>query len=239
MNKLVLSGKTILISGGNRGIGLALSKKMCMLGAQIISLGRSKFDYDGVTPEFSKSFTHYEVDISNHNSLDTILREITNRNSIDILVNNAGISDFTEFIKSDMELAAKMINVNFVSTVYLTHKILPQMIEKKSGTILNISSVAAVENFANCSVYNATKAAVLSFGKSLRKEVRTQGVNVLNILPGATLTNIWDDDFAREYAANMMMPEDIADAIIEALILTQNNRLMIEELILTPKHGSL
>jgi short-subunit dehydrogenase len=241
MKQLKLNEITALISGGNKGIGLAISERLIKHGVKVISLGRSKFEKKiNNISNFDELYFHYQCDISNFDELKKVLSEIMERHGhINLLVNNAGISDFTTFATSDISLGIKMIDVNLSAAIALTHSILPAMLADHAGVIINMSSVAAIENFADCSVYNASKAGLLSFSRTLRKEVRKSGVKVIDVLPGATLTDIWDEDFRTTFKDKMMHPEDIAEAVFECIRMSLNPRLMIEEIILTPQAGSL
>ena len=241
MKQLKFNEITALISGGNKGIGLALSQKLVESGTKVISLGRSEYKHDSTnTTNFENNYFHYRCDISNTNELTKVLLEIKEMHgNINLLVNNAGTSDFSTFATSDISLGIKMIETNLSAAIALTHSVLPAMLSGQAGVIVNMSSIAAIENFADCSVYNASKAGLLSFSRSLRKEVRKSGVKIIDVLPGATLTDIWDEDFKNTFKDKMMHPEDIAEAVFECIRMSLNPRLMIEEIILTPQGGSL
>ncbi|MBX3043586.1 MAG: SDR family oxidoreductase [Candidatus Kapabacteria bacterium] len=233
MNKKSFNEINAVISGGNKGIGLAVAKSLLNAGARVFSLGRSEF------AAFHQNFTHISCDITNFSRTKAVIDEIKSRYELNMLVNNAGLADFCNFASSNSESNYNMVNLNLSSAISLTHNLLGDMLKNQFGIIVNISSIAAIENFADCSVYNATKAGLLSFSRSLRKEVRGKGIKILDFLPGATLTDIWDKDFAASYGSKMMLPEEIAEIIFENIKLSLNPRLMIEEVIITPQAGSL
>jgi short-subunit dehydrogenase len=111
------------------------------------------------------------------------------------------------------------------------------MMERKSGTIVNINSVAAVNSFKNCSAYGASKAGALALSRSMREDVREFGVKIIDMLVGATETEIWGDEMRAEAGHRMMQPEDIAQTIVNAL--KMSDRAMIEEILLKPQLGNL
>lgn len=241
MKNTNLIGFNALITGGNKGIGKAISLKLVEAGANVISLGRTDIDNNShLYKEYSDNFFHYKCDISNIDVLNSTMSLISeNHKKINILINNAGILDFSEFSKSDISIASKILQVNLTSAITLTHHLLPSMLNSKSGMIINISSIGAIENFAGCSVYNASKAGLLSFSRSLRNEVRTSGLKIIDIIPGATLTDIWDSNSRELFKDNMMLPSDLAEIIYSCIILSLNDRVMIEEVVVTPQNGSL
>ena len=240
MKELALKDMNVLITGGNKGIGLALSKKLIQHGANIYSLSRSAYQHSSdESDNFKHHFHQFKCDITSILQLQSALSEIKAISNIDILINNAGITDFNPFSESDLSLAEKIIQTNLIAAINLTHFILPDMIENQKGMIINITSISVKENFANCSVYNASKSGLISFSRSLRKEVRTQRIKIIDIIPGATLTDLWDDESKIQHQNQMMHPDDVSEAIYECIRLSMNERIMIEEIIITPQNGNL
>jgi short-subunit dehydrogenase len=113
------------------------------------------------------------------------------------------------------------------------------MIKRKSGIIVNISSSSVIENFADCSIYNASKSALIAMSRSLRKEVRQHGIKIIDIIPGATCTDIWDEQSKNEYKDRMLLPEDVADIIFQTVISSYGDRLMVEEIVIRPQNGNI
>jgi short-subunit dehydrogenase len=113
------------------------------------------------------------------------------------------------------------------------------MSEKKHGFIININSVASKKLFSGTSIYSASKAALDCISNTLRDEVRESNVQVSNVYPGATETEIWDDEFREARADEMMKPEDVANAILKLVELKYQHSIVPEELVLRPKGGDL
>jgi short-subunit dehydrogenase len=123
---------------------------------------------------------------------------------------------------------------------FLTMKaVINGMIERKSGIIININSVAAKKTFTNSTAYSASKAGLLAMTSSLREEVRQYGIKIIDILPGATDTDIWSDKAREKYSHRMMQAGDVADSIMSILKLALNERIMPEEITLRPTLGDL
>lgn len=120
-----------------------------------------------------------------------------------------------------------------------TQAVLPKMVEQNFGIIVNILSVVVTKTFVNSSVYSASKAAVLAMSKSLREELRSKNIKIMNVYPGATLTNIWSPTVADKFGSRMMKPEDIAIAIVYNIDVMLASGAMVEELIVRPQLGDL
>ena len=157
----------------------------------------------------------------------------------DILINNAGVGIFKPFLETDHDDFTKLIDVNLRGPFLLDKVILPDMIERKSGVILNILSVAVNSTFLNSSVYSASKAALQTMSRILREEVRQYGIKIIDLLPGATISGMWSDEDIANNGLRMMKPIDIAIAIKNTLELSYLGNLMIEEIIIKPQLGDL
>ncbi len=111
----------------------------------------------------------------------------------DALVNSAGITAFKYAAETSIEEFEGIIKTNLLGSVYAIHSVLPVDDYRKSGTILNISSVAAIKVLKGSSIYSASKAGLLQYSRVLREEVREHNIKVIDVLPGATETPIWDE----------------------------------------------
>ncbi len=237
MKNNLLEDKNIIITGGNKGIGLEIATKLIENGANVISLNRSN-SKNKISE--NKHYHQIKCNINNFERLKNVIEQIkTNYQNIDILINNAGIIDFKPFVESDLNTIHNILNTNFISAINLTYLILPNMIKHKNGLILNISSVAALYNYANCAIYNASKSGLLSFSRSLRNETRKTGIKIIDILAGPTNTDIWDFEMREKFHSQMINPSAIAEISVESIINSFKNNLIIEEIIITPQNGGL
>lgn len=225
----------VLITGGNKGIGLEISKLFVENEIFVTSLSRTKN-----LSINSDKYRQIECDLSNQQNILNFVNESNARNiSFDIIINNAGIIEFGQFHKMELQPKLNMINTNLIAPITLLTGFLPKMIENRFGIIVNISSIGAISNFANCAVYNSSKAAILSLSKSLRNEVRKDGIKIIDIIPGATFTDIWYEDFKNKNKDRMINPYYIAKLIYDSIKMSIDGNLMTEEIIITPQGGSL
>ncbi|MES2765095.1 MAG: SDR family oxidoreductase [Bacteroidota bacterium] len=235
----LFKNKTVWITGASRGIGAALAHEFDKNGAIVILSSRSEESL--LKLQSQNSFKNSDIipcDVVNEGEVLKAHAEIISRfENVDILINNAGTATFKPIWETTTEEFDAQIAVNLRGTFLCSKAVLPRMIERKSGAIVNINSVAAVNSFKNCSAYGASKAGALALSRSMREEVREFGIKIIDMLVGATETDIWGDDMRAEAGHRMMQPEDIAQTIVNALKMSE--RAMIEEILLKPQLGNL
>lgn len=238
--------KNIWITGASRGIGLSIAQALQFTGNNIILCARTplkeaiaKGYIDGTMFDNPKLY-YLEMDMSDTNSIDSVYnRIVSNLGKVDILINNAAVANFAPFSKLELEDFDKMININLRGSFYTTRLVINSMIESQSGMVLNIQSVAAKKVFKHSSIYSASKSGFAAMSAVLREEVRSKGVKVVDVFPGATLTDIWGTEQQEKYKNEMMHSIDVADVVFDVISKYENNRLMIEEIVLKPQHGDL
>ncbi|MER3330323.1 MAG: SDR family oxidoreductase, partial [Candidatus Kapaibacterium sp.] len=158
--------------------------------------------------------------------------------SIDILINNAGNTIVKDFKEMSIEDFDAVNDINYRSVFATTRLFLDDLVTNKGG-IVNILSIAVTDIFTGNSLYSASKSAVSNMMKVLREELREDEVDVVNVYPGATSTDLWPQDLRNEHKHKMMMPEDIAIAILPALRAMTEKRTTIEEIVIRPKQGNI
>ena len=181
--------KTILITGASSGIGEAFACTLNKLGANLILTARS---HDKLVSMSEKMFnaTVISGDLSDKNFPKELYDELKEKGiKVDILINNAGFGFSGFFLDSTRDNYRQMLNVNVYSLVELSHLFLKDMVARKSGGIINISSLASFQPIPYFSVYAASKAFVTSFTKSMYEEYRGKGIKILGVCPGYTRTN--------------------------------------------------
>lgn len=223
-----LKDKIVFTTGASSGMGKAAAEQFAAAGARIIITARRKERLAKLAQTLQE---HYQVDVlplsldvQNHKQVDTIIKELPKSwQSIDILLNNAGVALTRDKLQEgDPENWDTMIKTNLCGLLYVTRAILPGMIARDHGHIINVSSIAAYEYYPTGNVYCATKHAVKAISKSLRLDLMGTSLRVTDIAPGATETEFsevrWQQDKARakeQYAGFIpLSAEDIADAII-------------------------
>lgn len=176
-----MNKKIAVVSGGSSGIGREIAFQLNRKGYAVFELSRTGSDFENVR--------HIDCDVSCMSSVETaVSRIIDEENQIDLLINNAGmgISGAVEF--TEKEDAKHIFDVNFFGTFYLLKAVVPHMRERRTGRILNISSVAADIAIPFQGFYSASKSAVSSLTSALRNEVMPFGIDVAAILPGDVTT---------------------------------------------------
>lgn len=234
-----MKSKTILITGASKGIGKEIAKELLESDSKLILCGSNEKSFENFDLS-SENIKFYSFDLKNEEETIAALNKIEqDGNSPDIIINNAGIGIFRNFTDFKIEEINSMMNVNFKAPILITQKFLPKMLENKFGVVANIVSVAAVNNFLRSSIYGASKSALLEAMKTLRLEVRKNGVKVINVLPGATETSIWSPKVRAEFGNLMLSPNDLAKTIVRAINDSIENNLIIEEITIRPQNGDL
>ncbi|TDE04857.1 3-ketoacyl-ACP reductase [Flavobacterium sandaracinum] len=226
-----LKNKNALITGAGKGIGKAVAIALAKEGVNVILVARTQSDLDQVAQEVNalgvKSLTLI-ADVANIDSVNTAVEKaLSEFKTIDILINNAGIAAFGKFLELEPEAWERIIQVNLMGTYYATRAVLPNMIERQTGDIINISSTAGLSGNALTSAYSASKFAVLGLTESLMQEVRKYNIRVTALTPSTVAT-----DMAKELKLTdgnpdkVMQAEDMAELIIAQLKL--NRRVFIK-----------
>ncbi len=203
--------KLVLVTGCSKGIGFETCKKFLSKGFLVAGASRSE------TAINHNNFKHYSIDVSDSLSVNKMVEEIHKNfgRSIDILINNAGLGFSSVLHEMSDEKWLKMFDVNVHGLFYCTRAVLPKMIDKGHGHIVNISSIAGLTGVETMSGYCGTKHAVRGISHSLYKEVRNSGIKVTCIYPGSVNTNFFDEIDSVKANDNMMRAEDIANTIFE------------------------
>jgi short-subunit dehydrogenase len=185
--------RTALITGASSGIGLELARLFAGDGHDVVLVARTEAKLRDVASRLEKEHgiraTVIAADLARPDAAQAIVDTIRKGDlSIDALVNNAGYGVIGPFVETDLKAELEMIQVNIVALTQLTKLLLPSMVARKSGRILNVASTAAFQPGPLMAVYYATKAYVLSFSEAIADELRDSGVTVTALCPGPTDT---------------------------------------------------
>lgn len=186
--------KTAVITGASSGIGMELAQLFAERGYDLILVARRVEQLQKLANDLDKLYgfkTHViRMDLAQPFAGETLWKEISAITpDIDVLVNNAGVGDSSDFATEDPEIVERMIHLNISSLTSLTRHVLPSMLAKKRGKILNVASLAGFQpGCPGMAVYYATKSYVLSFSRAIRRELQGTGVSVTALCPGATRT---------------------------------------------------
>jgi len=182
--------KVAIITGAAKGIGKSIALQLAHGGAAVALVDINAEGLATLEDEMRAEGINakaYVCDISvEDNVKNTMAQILADFRTVDILVNNAGIwkCDIMPFVESNSEFWMKKIGINILGTMYFTHGVLPVMLEKKYGRIINIGSVAGVYGNRNMADYSMTKGAIIGFTKALAKEVSGSGITVNTVSPG-------------------------------------------------------
>ena len=231
----MIKGKAIVITGSTRAIGWAIATKLAGEGANVIVTGRR----ETALSNLSKNMSYYQVDFAKYEKIIEFRELLINNNiSIDILINNAGNTIVKDFKDMTIEDFDTVNDLNYRSVFATTSLFLNDLIQNQGG-IVNILSVAVTDVFVGNSLYSASKSAVSTMMKVLREEVREDRVDVVNVYPGATSTDLWPDDLRKEHEHRMLKPEDVANAILPTIEAITEQIATIEEIVIRPKLGNI
>jgi short-subunit dehydrogenase len=177
-----------LITGASAGLGVEFARQLSKKGVTLVLAARRKDRLDALAAELGNARA-VEVDLSEPGAATRLLADLEKvGEQVEILINNAGFGLRGRFVELDAEREREMIDLNCGALTDLCRAVAPQMVERKSGSILNVASTAAFQPGPNMAVYFATKAYVLSFTEALHEEMRPHGVKVSALCPGPTRT---------------------------------------------------
>ncbi|WP_312092935.1 3-ketoacyl-ACP reductase [Niallia sp.] len=217
-----LKGKVAFITGAGRGIGKAVAIALANEGVNVGLLARTEEALKEVVTEVEAlgvKAAYVSVDVSSLEEVNQAITTLTNElGKADILINNAGIGKFESLLEMNPEEWKKIIDVNLMGPYYVTRAVLPQLIEKNGGDIINISSTNGLNGAATSSAYSASKFGLIGMTESLAQEVRRNNIRVTSLTPSTVATELAvQTDLIKGSAEKYMQPEDIAELIVSQL----------------------
>ena len=237
----IMRQKVIWVSGSSSGIGREIAKEFSKAGHKVAVTARRKNDLAKLVNDIRSEggiASAFICNVMSGKSVISTFKKITeDLGKVDCLVNNAGTTVFKSFTDTSISDYDNVLNTNLRGAFLCIKSVLPEMLTKKKGHIINVLSVAANTAFENSSVYAASKAALLAMSNSLRSEVRSKKIKVSNILPGAVETEMWDKKSIEQFGHKMMQPIDIAKIVLT--VFNQPDRVLIEDIIVRPEFGDL
>jgi 3-oxoacyl-[acyl-carrier protein] reductase len=227
-NSRLLEGKNAVVTGCSRGIGKSIVEVLASNGSNLWACARThSTDFENylqdLSDKFNVSITPIYFDLNNKEEIKNAVKKIiADKNNVDILVNNAGITYNSLFQMSTQNKIEEVMNVNFMAPFLFTQYIVKIMLKFREGSIINISSSAALDGNAGRSVYGASKAALLCATKALAAELGDQGIRANVIAPGITETDMLESMSEEVIRDTVMstdlkrsgMPRDIANAVL-------------------------
>jgi serine 3-dehydrogenase len=218
-----------LITGASSGIGAACAKHFAEAGSHLILLARRTESLEKLKDELTHAFPEIRIhiitsDVRDRNSTEKALQTLPDEwKNINTLINNAGLSrGLSKIQDGDIDQWEEMIDTNVKGLLYVSRAILPGMVERQKGTIVNIASIAGRETYPNGNVYCATKSAARTLSEAMRIDVNGTGIRVMNIDPGMVETEFsivrfsGDVQRAKQVYAGLepLTADDIAEVIL-------------------------
>jgi short-subunit dehydrogenase len=231
----------VWVTGASRGIGKEIAKHFAFIGCEVCVSGRKIYALNAVVKEITKFGGRayaFQMDVTNQRSVRAAYLKIYKKfGSVDVLVNNAGISSFKPFLDTTMKEFEAIIGTNLLGGISCIKEVLPAMAKRESGWIFNIISMVARKTYEASSAYTASKDGLLGLGKVLREELRRYNIKVVNVLPGATETDIWHPKVREKYAGRMMKPKSVAASVVAIFQMPPD--LVVDEMVVRPIQGDL
>ncbi|WP_462412893.1 3-ketoacyl-ACP reductase [Neobacillus sp. Marseille-QA0830] len=218
-----LNGKTAFVTGAGKGIGRAVALALAKEGVNVGLLARTETDLKDTVREvegLGVRAAYAAVDVSSQEEVDQAIKKITDElGAADILINNAGIGGFATLLDMDPKEWKRIIDVNLMGPYYVTRAVLPQLMEKNGGDIINISSTNGLNGAATSSAYSASKFGLIGLTESLAQEVRRNNIRVTALTPSTVATElaVKTNLIAENNDQKFMQPEDIAEVIVSQL----------------------
>ena len=230
----------VIVTGASKGIGKAIALKFAAIGHRLFLCARNEAVLQATATEIRDKYPSTDInimsaDLSKKEDVISFANRCLEIAVPDIVVNNAGVYFPGNIIDEPNDNLEKMMNTNLYSAYHLTRILLPAMIQKKQGHIFNICSIASLKAYNGGGGYSISKFAMNGFNKNLRHELKTFGIKVTGVFPGAVLTDSWGDfDNSNK---RIMEAKDIADLVYACSILSP--QAVVEDIIIMPQLGEL
>ncbi|MES2780440.1 MAG: SDR family oxidoreductase [Bacteroidota bacterium] len=212
-----IKNKIAVITGVSKGIGYATANALLAKGAKVFGLGRNN-------QILHPNFTFISCDVRSYNEVHTAFEQVyaQTNNTIHILLNNAGLGYFGLLEEMPLTEMQEMFETNVNGTIYCCKEVLTKMKAAQYGHIINIASTAALEGMPQVAAYCASKWAVKGLSESLFREVREYRIKVTCLYPGSVKTDFFRNSPGIQPHDYMLMPEDVALSIIQAIEMPDN-----------------
>jgi len=216
-----IDGKSALITGGTRGIGLAIAEMMLQRGARIFICGTSKQSLAAARKVLGRGGSRIDGAVCNVRSYREVQDLVRNADrhlgGIDILVNNAGIGSFCHVAEMSPEDWLATIEINLNGVFYCCREVVPLMKERGGGYVINIGSLAGKNAFPGGAAYNASKFGLIGFSEALMQEVRHDHIRVSYVMPGSVNTEFGHSTEQDPASTWKLLPQDVAETVVNLL----------------------
>ena len=211
----------VVITGASAGIGEALAREFHKRGATLSLLARRKEKLDALAKELGKRVFVYGADLADPKAASkSVAACVRDQGAVDVLVNNAGVQIISPATTTDPDEGEQLLSLNVATPLRLIRDLLPSMVERGTGTIVNVASMAALSPVPNMLYYNASKGGLANASEALRGELAGTGVNVVTVYPGPVHTDMGDKGIAKyqSTAAADFAPWGTSDVLAELVV---------------------
>jgi 3-hydroxybutyrate dehydrogenase len=214
-----LVGRHAVVTGGGSGIGASIATSLVNAGARVTLMGRDsqrlEAQRDRFASDLREAISCVSVDVTSEDAVSAAFAEATTRHGhVDLLVNNAGQAQSSPFAQTDMVLWRQMLDVNLTGVFLCTRAVLPSMLDRKGGRIVNVASTAGQTGYAYVAAYCAAKHGVIGLTRALAREVATSGITVNAVCPGYTETELLHASLANITATTSRTEHQARDALL-------------------------
>lgn len=234
-----LEGRVVLVTGGSRGIGLAIAKKFARLGASVAICGRDENALREAKGEIEQEtvgdapVAAQRADVTESRDVEVLVKNVTAAlGTVNVLVNNAGIGLFGPAHEKTEEEWDRVLATNLKSAFLVSKTVVPAMIARGSGDIINISSLAGKNTFAGGGIYCASKWGLQGLSGCMAEDLRGYGIRVSVICPGSVATEFSGSGRGTKDASKMLRAEDVAHAV--AMVALQGEESFVSEVQMRP-----
>jgi 3-oxoacyl-[acyl-carrier protein] reductase len=226
-----------IITGASKGIGESIAYKFASENHHVVLIGRNEENLKRISNKINTyygSSEYYAGSVTNVEFIKKSFNQVIERHGrIDHLINNAGIMIIKKFVDASLEEFQSQMETNMYGVFICTKEALPSMIERQTGSIINISSLAGKNNFVGGTMYSTTKHALMGFSKSLMLEVRSYNIRVAIVCPGSVSTDLLlNSPMTPKDKGKILQPEDIAEVVFSIIKLPP--RALVSEIEIRP-----
>lgn len=227
-----LKDKTIVITGSSKGIGKETALLLKPLGVKLVLGSRSN------EVKINKNILELPLDVTNEESVKNFFKNTINHfGTVDTLINCAGVGVFSNILDLSTNDFDRMISVNLRGTYLTTKYFGKHMVKQKRGHILNLVSIAGTTALPGCAGYSASKFGLLGFTKVLQAELRSKGVQVTAVIPGAVSSSFWEHIESKPDMSRMIPTEVVAKHLL--YLINQPDGAFVDEITIMPPLGIL
>lgn len=227
-----LDGRVAIVTGASAGIGVAVAHRLAADGARVVLAARRTERLEQLAGELPTESLVQACDVADEGQVEALAAAAIDRfGQVDVLVNNAGLGSFASVVDTEPEAWRRMLDVNLTGSFLCARAVLPGMLDRGDGIIVNVCSDVSRRTFPGGAAYCASKWGQYAFGLALGQEVRERGVRVGQVLPGMVATE-FNDARPEDRLEWVLRPEDVAEAV--AFLVTRPAHAVVDELVVHP-----